>query len=55
MGQASALVYTVNVLCNERNESLKDGGMYDEEYAKCVPVEIRISRIFIGCHNKFYT
>jgi hypothetical protein len=46
MGQAAALVYTVNVQCSERNETLKDGGTYDAEYAKCVPVEICISTIF---------
>jgi len=41
MGQAAALAYPVNVKFSKRKETLKNA-----EYAKCVPVEIRISRIF---------
>jgi len=46
MGQAAALACSVNVQFSERKETLKDGGTYDAECAKCVLVEICISRIF---------
>jgi hypothetical protein len=46
MGQAAVVAYPVNVQFSERKETLKDGGTYDAEYAKCVLAEICISRIF---------
>jgi len=41
MGQAAALAYPVYVKFSERKETVKN-----TEYAKCVPVEVCISRIF---------
>jgi hypothetical protein len=46
VGQAAALASPVNVQFSERKETSKDGGAYVAKYAKCVPVEICISRIF---------